>query len=63
MLQVKNESSVIDSTYSFQKDLKDIQETIETIDVLPVDVEDQIAMQNIRIKNAIGKIKEFLQKI
>lgn len=63
MLQVKNESSVIDSTYSFQKDLKDIQATIETIDVLPVDVEDQIAMQNIRIKNAIGKIKEFLQKI
>ena len=63
MLRVKNESSVIDSTYSFQKDLKDIQATIETIDVLPVDVEDQIAMQNIRIKNAIGKIKEFLQKI
>lgn len=63
MIQVLRESSVADTMYGFIKQLKDIQQTIETLETLPADINDPIEMQNIRIKNAIGKIQELLQHV
>ncbi len=63
MIQVMRESSVADTMYVYAKQLKDIQQTIETFETLPADINDQIEMQNIRIKNAIGKIQELLQHL
>lgn len=63
MIQVLHESNVADNVYGFARQLKDIQQTIETFQTLPADVNDQIEMQNIRIKNAINKINELLQHL
>lgn len=63
MIQVMQESNVGDSIYGLMKQLKDIQQTLETFETLPADVNDQIEIQNIRIKNAINKINELLQHL
>jgi len=63
MIRVLHESNVADSVYGLMKQLKDIQQTIETFETLPADVNDQIEIQNIRIQNAIGKINELLQHL
>lgn len=63
MIQVMQESNVGDSIYGLMKQLKDIQQTLETFETLPADVNDQIEIQNIRIKNAINKINELIQHL
>lgn len=63
MIQVLHESNVGDSIYGLMKQLKDIQQTLETFETLPADVNDQIEIQNIRIKNAINKINELIQHL
>lgn len=63
MITVLRESNVADTMYGFIKQLKDIQQTIETFETLPTDINDHIEMLNIRIKNAIGKIQELLQHL
>lgn len=63
MIQVLQESSIGDSIYGLMKQLKDVQQTLEAFETLPADINDQIEIQNIRIKNAIGKINELLQHI
>lgn len=63
MLKIVQESSVADNIYGLIKNLKDIQQTLEGFEVLPADIDDQIQIQSIRIKNAIGKINELIQSL
>ena len=63
MLKVMKESNVADDIYSLLKQLKDIQQTLESFDVLPADVEDQIQIQNIRVRNAIGKMNDLIKSL
>lgn len=61
MLKILHESSVVDNIYSLIKNLKDIQQSLEGLEVLPADIDDQI--QNIRIKNAVGKINDLISNL
>lgn len=63
MLKIVQESSVADSIYGLIKNLNDIQQSLEGLEVLPADIDDQIQIQSIRIKNAIGKINDLLQQL
>lgn len=63
MLKIVQESSVADNVYSLVKNLKDIQQSLEGLETLPADIDDQTQIQNIRIKNAIGKINELIQSL
>lgn len=63
MLKIVQESSVADNIYGLIKNLKDIQQTLEGFEVLTADIDDQIQIQSIRIKNAIGKINELIQSL
>ena len=63
MLKILHESSVVDNIYSLIKNLKDIQQTLEGLEVLPADIDDQIQIQNIRIKNAVGKINDLISNL
>lgn len=63
MLKIVQESSVADNIYGLIKNLKDIQQSLEGLEVLPADIDDQIQIQSIRIKNAIGKINDLLQQL
>jgi len=63
MLKVMKESTVADDVYSLLKQLKDIQQTLESFDVLPADIDDQIQIQNIRIKNAVGKMNDLIKNL
>ncbi len=63
MLKIVQESSVSDNIYGLIKNLKDIQQSLEGLEVLPADIDDQIQIQSIRIKNAIGKINDLLQQL
>lgn len=63
MLKIIQESNVADNVYSLIKNLKDIQQSLEGLETLPADIDDQIQIQNIRIKNAIGKINELIQSL
>ena len=63
MLRVVQEANVADNLYSLIKKLKDIQQTLEGIEILPADIDDQIQIQNIRIKNSVGKIEELIRNL
>ncbi len=63
MLKILHESSVVDNIYSLIKNLKDIQQSLEGLEVLPADIDDQIQIQNIRIKNAVGKINDLISNL
>lgn len=63
MLKILYKSNVVDNIYSLIKNLKDIQQTLEGIEVLPADIDDQIQIQNIRIKNAVGKINDLISNL
>ena len=63
MLKILHESSVVDNIYSLIKSLKDIQQSLEGLEVLPADIDDQIQIQNIRIKNAVGKINDLISNL
>lgn len=63
MLKILQESNVADNIYSLIKNLKDIEQTLEGLETLPADIDDQIQIQNIRIKNAIGKINDLLNSL
>ena len=63
MLKILHESSVADNIYSLIKNLKDIQQSLEGLEVLPADIDDQIQIQNIRIKNAVGKINDLISNL
>lgn len=63
MLKILHESSVVDNIYSLIKNLKDIQQSLEGLEVLPADIDDQIQIQNIRIKNAVGKINDLISSL
>lgn len=63
MLKIVQESNVADNMYSLIKKLKDIQQTLEGIEILPADIDDQIQIQNIRIKNSVGKIEELIRNL
>lgn len=63
MLKMLQESNVADNMYSLIKKLKDIQQTLEGIEILPADIDDQIQIQNIRIKNSVGKIEELIRNL
>lgn len=61
MLKILHESSVVDNIYSLIKNIKDIQQSLEGLEILPADIDDQI--QNIRIKNAVGKINDLISNL
>ena len=63
MLKIVQESNVEDNMYSLIKKLKDIQQTLEGIEILPADIDDQIQIQSIRIKNSVGKIEELIRNL
>lgn len=63
MLKIVQESNVADNMYSLIKKLKDIQQTLEGIEILPADIDDQIQIQSIRIKNSVGKIEELIRNL
>ena len=63
MLKILHKSSVVDNIYSLIKNIKDIQQSLEGLEVLPADIDDQIQIQNIRIKNAVGKIHDLFSNL
>lgn len=65
MLKILHESSVVDNIYSLIKNIKDIQQSLEGLEILPADIDDQIQIQiqNIRIKNAVGKINDLISNL
>ena len=63
MLKIVQESNVAHNMYSLIKKLKDIQQTLEGIEILPADIDDQIQIQSIRIKNSVGKIEELIRNL
>lgn len=63
ILKILHESSVVDNIYSLIKNIKDIQQSLEGLEVLPADIDDQIQIQNIRIKNAVGKINDLISNL
>jgi hypothetical protein len=63
MLKILHKSSVVDNIYSLIKNIKDIQQSLEGLEVLPADIDDQIQIQNIRIKNAVGKINDLISNL
>ena len=63
MLKILHESSVVDNIYSLIKNIKDIQQSLEGLEILPADIDDQIQIQNIRIKNEVGKINDLISNL
>lgn len=65
MLKILHKSSVVDNIYSLIKNIKDIQQSLEGLEILPADIDDQIQIQiqNIRIKNAVGKINDLISNL
>ena len=63
MIKVLQESNVGDNIYGLIKQLKDIEQILETFETLPADINEQIEIQSIRMKNAIGKINELIQNL
>lgn len=63
MSKMLQESNIRDNIYSLIENLKDIQQTLEEIVILPSDVYSQIQIQNIIIKNSVDKIEEIVRNL
>lgn len=63
MLKMLQESNIRDNIYSLIENLKNIQQTLEEIVILPSDVYSQIQIQNIIIKNSVDKIEEIIRNL
>lgn len=63
MLQVLRESNLADTTHSLMKRLKSLQDMFESLGTINSNIDDQVQVQMIRIKNSIDKIDNLLQML
>lgn len=63
MLQVLRESNLADTTHFLMKRLKSLQDMFESLGTINSNIDDQVQVQMIRIKNSIDKIDNLLQML